>query len=280
MNCQIVQKHLTAYMKNGLDKQTHRQFALHIATCDPCAQQLDEARLLEEALYAEAASQRPFLSRTASQRIQQNMAQRLQRALWWQRTRTLLQTGVTVALTLFIFGFLLSTFWLSLQNEVTNSSVVELAEREVEVLETAVPTVLPQTLLNDPNSHPSLTPFDSLQSATPGFTPEQLSHLIVETALQGDEEALRNYFVAMPSWRDPTITIWRHFARRCASTVQASDLEYLRISTKQMVVVSVNLIYDDAVVGEIKLRQFNGEWFAIFTRPPAVNQCLIEQRSK
>ena len=283
--CPLVQQWLPGYLRYELTAVQHQQIQAHLAQCDSCTQLVQEARLLDADLRAEADRFRPRLSHDASLRIQHQVYRRMQRSLVWRRAGQFVQFGTAVtALILLLAGsFLFGRFWLQSLGETSvettgeTTTLPEAPQSEPTVVPTAPPAIpTPQAveavaeLAANGRSHA----WDNWVAAAPGQTPEQLSGTIMNTALARNGAYLNDLFVAMGAAQQPTANLWLRIGNRCPQSLSASDFEFIRRRIPLPNLASVSVLYDGHLVGEIKMRQVAGEWFATFTRIPTVNPCL------
>ena len=114
--CHFVQQRLPDFLHRGLTAVDHQQIHAHLAQCDRCARRVQEARLLDDDLQAEADRYQPRLSRDASLRIQNQVYKRMQRSLVWQRTGQVvrLSTAVAALMLLLAGSFLFGRFSLGM----------------------------------------------------------------------------------------------------------------------------------------------------------------------
>lgn len=290
--CQFVQQRLPDYLHHDLTAVEHRQIQAHLAQCDSCAQRVQEARLLDADLQAEADYYQPRLSHDASLRIQNKVYRRMQRSLVWQRTGQALRLATAFAALILLLGgsFLFGRFWFPFLTAESNTA------GETTTLPglpppgpTAVPTAAPaiptpaleETVIEPPpvdlvetSADGRINAWDHWVTAAPGQSPEQLATTIVSAAWSGDEAYLSDLFVGMGAARQPTARMWLSVANRCRQTLSSDDFVYTRHPIPLLTVTSVSLWYNGHLVGEIKMRQIQGEWFATFARTPAISPCL------
>lgn len=287
--CHFVQQRLPDFLHRGLTAVEHQQIQAHLAQCDRCARHVQEARLLDNDLQAEADRYQPRLSRDASLRIQNQVYKRMQRSLVWQRTGQVVRLSTAVAaLILVVAGsFLFGRFWLPslgtpVGDELTASETLATGE-SVTLPEaplpqpTAVATTQPAMTEPEPveterNSRTSA--WQSWTSAAPGQSPEELATTIMAAALTRDEAFLNELFVGLGAAQQPTAQLWLRVGSRCAQSLTPDNFLFTRRAIPLLTVTSVSIWYDQHLVGEIKMRQVGGEWFATFTRTPSVNPCL------
>ncbi len=281
--CHFVQQRLPDFMHQGLTAVEHQQIQAHLAQCDRCARRVQEARLLDGDLQAEADRYQPRLSRDASLRIQNQVYRRMQRSLVWQRTGQVvrLSTAVVTLVLLLAGSFLFGRFWLPglgapVGDELATGESVTLPEAPLPQ-PTAVPTTRPtmaepEPVATEPNGR--VNAWQNWNSVTPGQSPEALAATIMDTALGRDEAFLNELFVGLGAARQPTAQLWLRVGSRCQQTLTSDDFLFTRRAIPLLTVTSVSIWYDQHLVGEIKMRQVNGEWFATFTRTPSVNPCL------
>lgn len=299
IDCREAEENLVAYAKRDLPPAQQQAVAAHLAACDACAQALRDFRALEAELRAAAARPRASLSPAASQRIQRQVYRRMRLSLVWQRLFRTVETAVSVTAVLLMVGAIsvIGYFWLQfLANPsapVAGDGTRVSAPAAATLAATAAP--LPTTVASQlaPMPQPAtpqqtettarpLPPYwQDLNSVTPGQRPSQISQTIVAAALAGDQAQLNQIFAAMGSAHDPTVQLWQQFSRRCQLTLTADALTYQELSPgvpfDGPIVKSVYLLYAGRYVGEVKLRLIDGDWYAFFTRPPAVNDCLKDQ---
>lgn len=283
--CSWVRHWLPGYLRHELTAVQHQQIQAHLAQCDACAQHLQEARLLDGDLQAEADRFQPRLSRDAALRIQNQVYRRMQRSLAWQRTGQILQLSTAVAaLILLLMGsFVFGRFWLpSLANTAAEASPnSQMLPPESAPVATAVPTLLPAIPspvepvieLEESVGNGRLNAWDRWHSATPGQSPEQLAASIMQAALTHDAAYLNGLFVGMGAAQQPTANLWLQIGGRCAQSLTADDFAFTRRPIPLPTITSVSIWHNNHQVGEIKMRQIAGEWFATFTRTPAVSPC-------
>lgn len=287
--CHFVQQRLPDFLHRGLTAVDHQQIQAHLAQCDRCARRVQEARLLDNDLQAEADRYQPRLSRDASLRIQNQVYKRMQRSLVWQRTGQVVRLSTAVvALMLVVAGsFLFGRFWLPglgdpVGDELATSETIATGE-SVTLPEaplpqpTAVPTARPAIAEPEPvetERNGRVNAWQNWHSVTPGQSPEALAATIMDTALGRDEALLNELFVGLGAARQPTANLWLRLGSRCQQTLTSDDFLFTRRAIPLLTVTSVSIWYDQHLVGEIKMRQVNGEWFATFTRTPSVNPCL------
>lgn len=289
--CSLVQQVLPAYLHHELTAVQHQQIQHHLAECDSCAQRVQEARLLDADLQAEADRQQPRLSREAALRIQQQVYRRMQRSLVWQRTGQIVRLSTAVA-TLFLLlagSFLFGRLWLPLLNSTANTDLIAAetstagetvsAPPAIRPEPTAVPAVPPAIVEIQPaeatvRENGRLHAWDSWTSVTPGQTPEQLAATIMDAALAQNETSLNELFLGMGATQQPTAKLWLHVGSRCQAYVTADDFLFARRPIPLLTVTSVSIWYNQHMVGEIKMRQVQGNWFATFARTPSMSPCL------
>ena len=287
--CQFVQQRLPDFLHRGLTAVEHQQIQAHLAQCDTCAQRVQEARLLDNDLQAEADRYQPRLSRDASLRIQNQVYKRMQRSLVWQRTGQVIRLSTAVAaLVLVVAGsFLFGRFWLPnlgtpVGDELTASETLATGE-SVTLPEaplpqpTAVPTARPAIAEPEPvatTGNGRVSAWQSWTSAAPGQSPEELAATIMDAALARDEAFLDDLFVGMGAAQQPTTQLWLRVGSRCSQPLATDNFLFTRRAIPLLTVTSVSIWYDQHLVGEIKMRQIDGEWFTTFTRTPSVNPCL------
>ena len=154
-----------------------------------------------------------------------------------------------------------------------------------------MPTVAPAILNTAPEEGTAVEPppifeetvrdgrvnaWDHWVSAAPGQSPEQLAATIVSAALANDELNLNTLFVGMGAGQQPTARMWLSIANRCLNNLSSSDFVYTRHPIPLPTITSISVWYNGVLVSEIKMRQIRGEWFATFTRAPALNPCLLQ----
>ena len=289
--CQLIQQQLPDYLHRDLTAVEMQQIRLHLAQCDSCAQHVQEARLLDADLQAEADHYRPQLSRQASLRIQNQVYRRMQRSLVWQRTGQFLRVSTALVTLILLVGgsFLFGRFWLPYLATEDNiagetSAFPELpppGPTAVPTATPAIPTPIPVAsndevpLANQPRENsPRLNAWDHWVAAAPGQTPEELAATIMTTALSQDTAYLDELFIGMGASQQPTAHMWLRLSDNCQSNIQSDDFLFVRHPIPLRTVTAVSIWYKDHLVGEIKMRQVQGEWFATFTRTPAINPCL------
>lgn len=282
--CHYIQQRLPDYLHVGLTAVEHQQIQAHLAQCNSCAQQVQEARLLDSDLQAEADRYQPRLSREASLRIQNQVYRRMQRSLVWQRTGQIVRLGTAVAaLVLLLAGsFLFGRFWLpNLANSTSETGEATTLPEAPLPVPTAIPTAPPPLL--EPAKpmvelglieNGRINAWDSWASVAPGQTPEQLAATITNAALTRDAAYLNDLFTGMGAAQQPTAQLWLRISHRCTQRLTADDFVFSRHAIPLQTVTAVSIWYHDHLVGEIKMRQVAGDWFATFTRIPSVNPCL------
>ena len=291
--CHLVQQWLPGYLRWELTAVQQQQVKAHLAECDRCAQQVQEARLLANDLQAEADRYQPRLSQAASLRIQRQVYRRMRRSLVWQRTGQVVRLATAVATLILLLGgsFLFGRFWLPFltNSSATSGDSTPLLEELPPPGPTAVPTTAPvapepeiATIVEPP---PSLTDpaengrrinaWDHWVSVAPGQSPEELAALITDTALANDEALLADLFVGMGAAQTPTARMWLSISNRCQDNLSSADFRFIRHPIPLPTVTAVSIWHNSHLVGEIKMRQVQGEWFATFTRTPAINVCLF-----
>jgi hypothetical protein len=218
----------------------------------------------------------------------------MQRSLVLQRTGQVLRLGTAVATLILLLGgsFLFGRFWLPyLTAETTTGKTTtfpDLPPPGPTTVPTAAPAIsLPPSPEESVVETPRQTELETAQNgrmnawdhwgaAAPGQTPEQLAALIVSTALANDKPYLNELFVGMGAAQQPTANMWLSVTGRCRTNLSSDDFLFTRHPIPLLTVTSVSLWYDGHMVGEIKMRQIEGEWFATFTRTPAINPCLAQ----
>jgi hypothetical protein len=290
--CQFVQQRLPDYLHHDLTAVEHQQIHVHLAQCDSCALRVREARLLDADLQAEADHYQPRLSRDASLRIQHKVYRRMQRSLVWQRTGQVLRLGTAVAALILLLGgsFLFGRFWFPFLTAETNTpgettTFPDLPPPGPTAMPTAAPAILtpvPQETVVEPPSvlatshNGRVNAWDHWVAAAPGQPPEQLAATIMSTALASDETYLNSLFVGMGAAQQPSARMWLSVANRCQSSVSSDDFVFARHPIPLLTVTSISIWFDGHQVGEIKMRQVQGEWFATFARTPAIYPCLSQ----
>jgi hypothetical protein len=280
--CPYIQQRLPDYLHFGLTAVEQQQIQAHLARCNSCAQRVQEARLLDVDLQAEADRHQPRLSREASLRIQHQVYRRMQRSLVWQRTGQIVRLGTAIAtlLLLLVGSFLFGRFWLpNLANSTSEvGEATNLPEAPLPI-PTAIPTAPPP--IPEPNKpaievigNGRINAWDSWVSVAPGLSPEQLAATIMDAALTRNEAFLNDLFVGMGAAQRPTAQLWLRIGNRCPQPLNATDFVFTRKPIPLPTVTAISIGYKDYQVGEIKMRQIAGDWFATFTRIPAVNPCL------
>ncbi len=291
--CQFVQQRLPDYLHHDLTAVEYRQIQTHLAQCDSCALRVQEARLLDTDLQAEADRYRPSLSHDASLRIQNKVYRRMQRSLVWQRTGQVLRLGTAVAALILLLGgsFLFGRFWFPFLTAETNTAgetttLPDLPPPGPTAVPTAAPAiptpapeeamVEPPAVLEETSGNGRVNAWDHWVAAAPGQTPEQLATTIVSAALSNDETYLNELFVGMGASQQPTARMWLTVAGRCQNDLSSDDFVFARHPIPLLTITSVSIWYDGHLVGEIKMRQMQGEWFATFTRTPIVYPCSTQ----
>ncbi|VAW31930.1 hypothetical protein MNBD_CHLOROFLEXI01-3657 [hydrothermal vent metagenome] len=279
--CRLVQTWLPGYLHSELTAVQQRQLQAHLAQCNSCAQRVQEARLLDADLQAEANRYQPRLSQNMSLHIQKRVYRRMQRSLMWQRTTRFVQisTAVAALVVLLAGSFLFSRFWLSFLANPPTETPVAGEELNLPAVPQPVATVevqLPNADLEIENGRLDLR--DTQTSLTPGQTPEQLAATLVTTALAKDARSLNGLFVRTGMAQESSVRIWLLFSKRCQwSLDSATDLQFTRRQSQLSNLATILIWYDGKRVGEIKMRRFSDNWFITFTQPPAINQCLLDQ---
>lgn len=281
-----MQQRLPDYLHHDLTAVAQQQIQAHLGQCDSCALRVQEARLLDADLQAEADRYQPRLSRAASLRIQHKVYRRMQRSLVWQRTGQVLRLGTAVAALILLLGgsFLFGRFWFPfLTAETTTAGETTTLPDLPPPGPTAVPTTapaVPEAIIVEPppavleaSRNGRVNAWDHWVAAAPGQTPEQLAATIVSTALDNDETFLNELFVGLGAAQQPTARMWLSVANRCQDNVSSADFVFARQPIPLLTITSVSIWYDGHGVGEIKMRQIQGEWFATFARTPAVYPC-------
>ncbi len=290
--CQFVQQRLPDFLHRDLTAVEQQQIQTHLAQCDSCAQRVQEARLLDADLQAEADRYQPRLSHDASLRIQNKVYRRMQRSLVWQRTGQALRLATAFAALILLLGgsFLFGRFWFPFLTAETNTAgetttlpgLPPPGPTAVPTANPASPTPTPEEAVIEPppvdlaetSADGRINAWDHWVAAAPGQSPEQLATTIVAAAMDGDEAYLSDLFVGMGAAQQPTARMWLTVANRCQPTLNSNDFVYTRLPIPLLTVTSISLWYDGHLVGEIKMRQFQGEWFATFARTPAISPCL------
>lgn len=252
-----------AYLKNGLPPDQRQAIAVHLAGCDVCAQALAEIKWMEAEITAESTHHRPTLTPEASLRIQKQLYRRMRRSLVLQRTRGIFQMAGATIIAILFFGGVLAF---------GNQWVQFLAKPEGEVNSTQYSVLSEQLVVNSEqgavNSVP-LTPHSSLLTPLlPGAPPSTVARLVLEAALTQDKEALSILFSAMHTIKDPTLNLWLRFGRRCGGSLLADSLEYKTVPHESNGIVRVELWGNGRFLGDLKLRQLNGEWYTVFAPTP------------
>ncbi|MCP5098802.1 MAG: hypothetical protein GY943_24895 [Chloroflexi bacterium] len=309
IKCEQVDDQLLAYAKGALPSTEQRAIANHIANCDRCALALHELRSLESDLKLEASRYHPQLSPEASQRIQQQVYRRMRLSMVWQRLFQTVRAGAAVAGAgvMLIIAVFVGYQWLQFMANpvdenaiVAGSSVVETeietgTETETETavsIPTPVPTDVPvaqtqEVETQDFASLPILPPtnnisnipiyWQDLESITPGDMPPAIAREVLDAALDDDASRLNKLLAAMSTHREPSIRLWQLFTRRCQGTVEAFDFSYRQLPTGDFPLTAVHLYYQGNYTGEIKFRRIGDDWFAVFSHPPLINECLQAQ---
>lgn len=289
-----MQQRLPDYLHHDLTAVEHQQIHAHLAQCDSCALHVREARLLDADLQAEADRYQPRLSHEASLRIQHKVYRRMQRSLVWQRTGQALRLATAVAALVLLLGgsFLFGRFWFPFLTAETNTAGETTALPGLPPTgPTAVPTsapAIPTPPSQEAEAAPSVTmeetsrdgrvnAWDHWVAAAPGQSPEQLAATIVSTALNNNEAYLNDLFVGMGASQQPTARMWLSVANRCQNELSSDDFVFARHPIPLLTISAVSIWYDGHLVGEIKMRQIQGEWFATFTRTPIVYPCSSHQ---
>jgi hypothetical protein len=214
----------------------------------------------------------------------------MQRSLVWQRTGQALRLATAVAALILLLGgsFLFGRFWFPFLTAETNTAGETTAlpglpppgPTAVPTTAPAIPTPASQEVeiesppvLEETTRNGRANAWDHWVAAAPGQTPEQLAATIVSTALDSDETYLNELFVGLGAAQQPTARMWLSVANRCRNSLSSEDFVYARHPIPLLTVTSVSIWYDGHQVGEIKMRQIQGEWFATFARTPAVYPC-------
>lgn len=285
-----MQQRLPDYLHHDLTAVEHRQIQAHLAQCDSCAQRVQEARLLNADLQIEADRYQPRLSRDASLRIQHKVYRRMQRSLVWQRTGQALRLATAVAALILLLGgsFLFGRFWFPFLTAETNTAGETTTLPDLPPPgPTAVPTTAPAipappsqaaeielpAPLAEPSRNGRVNAWDHWIAAAPGQSPEQLAATIVSAALDNNQTYLNELFVGMGASQQPTARMWLSVANRCQNNLSSEDFVFARHPIPLLTISAVSIWYDGHLVGEIKMRQIQGEWFATFTRTPIVYPC-------
>lgn len=252
-----------AYLKNGLPPDQRQAIAVHLAGCDVCAQALAEIKWMEAEITAESTHHRPTLTPEASLRIQKQLYRRMRRSLVLQRTRGIFQmAGATIIAILFFSGVL----------AFGNQWVQFLAKPEGKVNSTQYSVLSEQLVVNSEqgavNSDPTHSPFTIPSPLLSGAPPSTVARLVLEAALTQDKETLSILFSAMHTIKDPTLNLWLRFGRRCGGSLLADSLEYKTVPHESNGIVRVELWRNGRFLGDLKLRQLNGEWYTVFAPTP------------
>lgn len=284
MSCEQVEVQLIAYAKKALPVAERRAIAVHLSSCDACALSLQQLGMIEFDLYAEAARYQPRLSAKASQRIREQVYRRMRLSLVWQRLFQSVKMGLTVV-SVIIFLAAASLFsyqwfrFLANSEPILGSGVVITAvpmQPEPVLAETAVSQPETSPRLVEPSFTDSEIPsyWQPLSSLTAGQDPIAIAEQIVISSLNNNRVELNGLLAAMRTVREPNVRLWLLFNRRCYKTIEANDFEYVQTSRHQLPITAVYLYHNDRYTGEIKFRRIDGEWFAVFSRPPTINACL------
>lgn len=259
-----------AYLKNGLPPDQRQAIAVHLAGCDVCAQALAEIKWMEAEITAESTHHRPTLTPEASLRIQKQLYRRMRRSLVLQRTRGIFQmAGATIIAILFFGGALaFGNQWVQFlakpEGKVNSGQLAVSSEQSAVNSEQGAvnsdPTHSPFTIHNSPFTIPS--------PLLPGAPPSTVARLVLEAALTQDKEALSILFSAMHTIKDPTLNLWLRFGRRCGGSLLADSLEYKTVPHESNGIVRVELWGNGRFLGDLKLRQLNGEWYTVFAPTP------------
>lgn len=286
--CHFVQQRLPDFLHRELTAVEHQQIQAHLAHCNSCARRVQEARLLDNDLQTEADRYQPRLSRDASLRIQKQVYKRMQRSLVWQRTGQVVRLSTAVAaLILVVAGsFLFGRFWLpnlgtTVGEELTTSETLATSESitlpQAPLPTAVVPTSRPAIAQPEPvetSGNGRVSAWQSWTSASPGQSPEELAATIMDAALVRDEPFLNELFVGLGAAGQPNAQLWLRMGSRCGQPLATSDFLFTRRAIPLLSVTSISIWHNQHLVGEIKMRQVDGEWFATFTRTPSVNPCL------
>ncbi len=286
--CTQVQQLLPGYLRHELTAVQHHQIQTHLTHCNRCAQLVHEARLLDADLQDEADRFQPRLSHDASLRVQRQLYRRMRRSLVWQRTGQVMRLGMAAAALLMLLAgsFLFGSFWLPSLASPTDDTPIAGETTTVPEAPTPEPTAVPTTAPASPEPKPAAPPgerarngrfnaSDSWVAAAPGQTPEQLAATIVTAALTQESAYLHNLFVGLGAARQPTVETWLRLGNRCPQSEAIAHFEFTRRPISLATMTAVDIWYYQYWVGEIKMRQVRGDWFATFTRIPAINSCLL-----
>lgn len=288
--CSQAQRLLPGYLRHELTAVQHHQIQTHLAHCNRCAQLVHEARLLDADLQDEADRFQPRLSQAASLRVQRQLYRRMRRSLVWQRTGQVVRLGMAAATLLMLLAgsFLFGRFWLPFLTSATEDTSIVAGETTTEPEApmpepTAVPTTPPARPEPKPATPPGesvrsgrLNASDSWVSAAPGQTPEQLAATITTAALAQESAYLGNLLIGLGAAQQPTVQTWLRLGSRCPQSEAIAHFEFTRRPISLTTMTAVDIWYNHYWVGEIKMRQVRGDWFATFTRIPAINSCLYD----
>ena len=286
--CTQINQQLMPYIKGDLSRETTAVINAHLQSCDHCARKMQEARLFEAELYQTAVFPTHKLSKDASLRIQKNVYRKMRRVHFMRRTGQMIQTSTAIAMLVFaIFGiFSLATYWLpylSDNNEpIIPASNTIIAEKPT-VTDTAVTdeeifTIIKEQTIEQPLNVYRNSFTDNLVSVTPGQTPEEVTKSIINAALSKDNQQLFDLFVGTSVMQEPNTRMWKIFANRCKHTLSnAQDFEIVKAPLPFNHIATVRLYHDDRFSGEIKMRKYNGEWFATFSQTPHINECIQDR---
>ena len=285
VNCEQLNEHLIPYLKGDLTREQMARINAHLQTCDRCALRVHEARRLEAELYHTAVLPAKPLSEDASLRIQANVYRKMRRTIFLRRTGQLVQASSAIALFAFalVGTFALATYWLPFMSDnadpIVPASNYIIAEKglaeDTAVTDSEIDTLINEQTIEQPLNYYRSAFTDSLVSATPGQTPEEIAAAILDSALSRDHEQLFALFAATSVMQEPNTRMWKIFANRCDATIGSSrDFDIIKAPLPFEHIASVRLYYNDRFSGEIKMRKFNGEWFTTFTQTPYLNQCI------
>ena len=285
-----MQQRLPDFLHHDLTAVEHQQIRAHLAQCDNCAQRVQEARLLDADLQAEADRYQPRLSRDASLRIQHKVYRRMQRSLVWQRTGQALRLATAVAALILLLGgsFLFGRFWFPFLTAETNTAgettalpglpppgptAVPTTAPAIPSPASQEPVIEPPAVVEESSRDGRVNAWDHWVAAAPGQAPEQLAATIVSAALSSDEGYLNALFMGMGAAQQPTARMWLSVANRCQNSLSSEDFVYARHPIPLLTITSVSIWYDGRLVGEIKMRQIQGECVAPYDRVAMGYQC-------
>jgi hypothetical protein len=258
-----------AYIKDGLVGGKLTALEAHLRRCPDCAAVVEEARAMDARLQLAARLDRPVLSPAASARIQERVYRRMRRTLFLRRVGDLTgQLGGALVFLAFLIGLVLfaNPRWHYVEPAATTTPIANLllareegydratppAERPGEAQAVAgeghTPVVdrpAPGAAVDEP-AEPRQPPLEAVQAA-------------VESALGGDEFALRSLAGGGPPFSQAMVRAWKRLGA-CEDMITAGELEYELISHGDRH-TSVRVAYAGRLAGEMKLGlDFGGRW--------------------